>query len=128
IQMSSGDLNALGNPARTMSLMPFNFSANTRAAQIRQRFTSTSWDLKSFGKAFLGPYTTGTDDARRLWEFTQYTDTSVPPNVWYQFPPNFPSAALASQPFRPDLAGLLQVVANPNRVSVVNMTPSATIP
>jgi hypothetical protein len=90
-QLSSADFTTLGNPSRAASLAPFNFVANARAAQIRQRFTSTSWDLKSFGKEFLGPDTTagaGPYDARRLWEFT---DTSASANGAgpFRFPPNF---------------------------------------
>ena len=73
-----GDYSTLGNPGRTASLMPFNFVANQRAALIRQRFTSTSWDLKSFGKQFLGPYDGATNDARRLWEFTDLSGATPP--------------------------------------------------
>ena len=72
--MSGQDFTTLGSPGRTPSLMPFNFVSNARAALIRQRFTSTSWDLKSFGKEFLGPDLTngaGPWDARRLWEFSR---------------------------------------------------------
>ncbi len=81
IQLSGGDYSSLGNPGRTASLMPFNFVSNARAALIRQRFTSTSWDLKSFGKEFFGPDTTGgvgPYDARRLWEFTDTSTASAP--------------------------------------------------
>src|SRR5262249_1592134 len=85
-QLSSADFTALGNPSRAASLMPFNFVANARAPQIRQRFTSTSWDLKSFGKEFLGPYA-GTNDARRLWEFTD-TSTGATGVGPFRFPPN----------------------------------------
>ena len=71
--------------------MPFDFVANARAALIRQRFTSTSWDLKSFGKEFFGPDTTagaGPYDARRLWEFTD-TSTGATGAGPFRFPPNF---------------------------------------
>ncbi len=91
IQLSSGDFSALGSPGRTPSLMPFDFVANARAALIRQRFTSTSWDLKSFGKEFFGPDTTGGAgpyDARRLWEFTD-TSTGATGAGPFRFPPNF---------------------------------------
>ncbi len=91
IQLSGGDYSALGNPGRTASLMPFNFVSNARAALIRQRFTSTSWDLKSFGKEFFGPDTTGGAgpyDARRLWEFTD-TSTGATGAGPFRFPPNF---------------------------------------
>lgn len=134
IQLSGGDFSALGNPGRTASLMPFNFVSNARAALIRQRFTSTSWDLKSFGKEFFGAYNGSTNDVRRLWE---YTDTSGPPATGagpFRFPPNFgpsgsPIAPLlppyntpavtssTNQPIYPlrlPVANLLQVLTNPN--------------
>ena len=107
LQLSATDFAALGNPARTASLAPFNFASNLnlRAAQIRQRFTSTSWDLKAFGKEFYGAYTPATLvlDSRRMWEFT---DTSAYPGAPtsgtgsgpFQFPPVFAGGATAIWP------------------------------
>jgi hypothetical protein len=133
VQLSGADYAALGNPGRTASLMPFNFVANARAALIRQRFTSTSWDLKSFGKEFFGPYDGSTNDARRLWEYTDTSGATLPsvgPGP-YRFPPNFGAAGVVSYlpppytaitspatqptyPFRLAVANLIQVLANPN--------------
>jgi hypothetical protein len=142
IQLSGADYNTLGNPGRTASLMPFNFVSNLRASLIRQRFTSTSWDLKSFGKQFLGTYDGNTNDARRLWEFT---DTSGPPATGagpFRFPPNFvgTSGSLAPQtsgftvsddanstvpavyPLRTAVANLIQILANPNQANLSTLT------
>ncbi|HEV8001059.1 MAG TPA: hypothetical protein VGP63_14330, partial [Planctomycetaceae bacterium] len=131
-QMSGTDFAALGNPTRTASLAPVNMVSSARAAQIRQRFTSTSWDLKSFGKEFLGVYA-GVNDARRLWEFTDTSPgaTGVGP---FRFPPNFgtapaivaPPLTLTSYsgafapptpiyPLRLDLLHLLWIQADPQQ-------------
>ncbi|HEV8071933.1 MAG TPA: hypothetical protein VGP76_29735 [Planctomycetaceae bacterium] len=118
LQLQGSDFQTFGSGARTPSLASFNFGSSARAGQIRQRFTSTSWDLKSFGKEFLGVYA-GTNDARRLWEFT---GTGLGP---YRFPPDFgggavPAPALgvtasSNYPLRPDLAHLLWTLADPNQ-------------
>ena len=118
LQLQGSDFQTFGSGARTPSLASFNFGSSARAGQIRQRFTSTSWDLKSFGKEFLGAYT-GTNDARRLWEFT---GTGLGP---FRFPPDFgggavPAPALgvtasSNYPLRPDLAHLLWTLADPNQ-------------
>jgi hypothetical protein len=130
IQLSGGDFSLLGSPGRSSSLAPFDFVANTRAAQIRQRFTSTSWDLKSFGKEFFGAYspTTPVNDARRLWEFTDISSpvTGVGP---FRFPPDFGSGSVilapaltatanTNYPLRLDLAHLLWTVADPGQKSI----------
>jgi hypothetical protein len=124
LQLSSSDFQNFGSLSRAATLAPFNLSSSARAAQIRQRFTSTSWDLKSFGKEFLGTYTGGVAplDARRLWEFTDISGTGVGP---YRFPPNFgtltpgdpylqsPVSPSQLYPLRSDLANLIRVIANP---------------
>jgi len=124
LQLQGSDFQTFGSGARTPSLASFNFASSTRGGQIRQRFTSTSWDLKSFGKEFLGIYK-GTNDARRLWEFT---DTSNPPTGVgpFRFPPNFgtapgiapplpPYTVATNYPLRTAIANLLQVIADPNQ-------------
>ena len=150
IQLSGQDFTTLGSPGRTPSLMPFNFVSNARAALIRQRFTSTSWDLKSFGKEFLGPDLTGGAgpwDARRLWEFSDLSG-ATPPTGPFRFPPNFGTTPLytvptapfttsddgkssvspgtnptAVYPLRTAVANLVQILANPNQASWVANTP-----
>lgn len=135
IQLSSGDFTKLGNPARTANLMSFNFanSQNPRAAEIRKRFTSTSWDLKSFGKEFFGADTTGGAgpyDARRLWEFTDLKVNGVGTGP-FRFPPDFGTAtapniysnqATSQYPLRYAVASLLQVLANPNQLQFTSPT------
>ncbi len=134
LQYSGTDFTALGNPARTANLATWNMVANARAAQIRQRFTSTSWDLKSFGKEFLGPYsrTTPVHDARRLWEFTDISNTGAGP---FRFPPDIGGApgpnlviqapaisvtTYSNYPLRPDVAHLLWTVSDPKQTQVSN--------
>jgi len=133
VQMSGPDFTALGNPARTANLMSFNFAASTRAAEIRKRFTSTSWDLKSFGKEFFGADTTGgvgPYDARRLWEFTDLKVNGVGTGP-FRFPPDFGTAtapnaysnqAASQYPLRYAVASLLQVLANPNQLQFSSAT------
>jgi hypothetical protein len=124
VQLQGTDFTTFGGSARTPSLASFNLSANARASQIRQRLTSTSWDLKSFGKEFFGAYTPANLvlDARRMWEFTDISNTGVGP---FRFPPNFgslspgdpylqtPIAVSTNYPLRTDLTNLLRVIANP---------------
>ncbi len=129
LQYSGTDFSALGNPARTANLAPWSMIANARAAQVRQRFTPASWDLKSFGKEFLGAYssTTPINDARRLWEFTDMSGSGIGP---FRFPPNVggtpgPNPVIqapaitvttySSYPLRPDVAHLLWTLADPKQ-------------
>jgi hypothetical protein len=90
VQLQGTDFTSFSGSARTPSLASFNLSANARASQIRQRLTSTSWDLKSFGKEFFGAYTPTNLvlDARRMWEFsdTSNPQTGIGP---FRFPPDF---------------------------------------
>jgi hypothetical protein len=130
-QLSGTDFTALGNPTRTASLASFSMASNARAAQIRQRFTSSSWDLKSFGKEFLGPYA-AVNDARRLWEFSDISGgAGTGP---FRFPPNFgtlpviqpapmtgaTALAYSNYPLRPDVAHLLWTLADPKQQQTTN--------
>ncbi|HET6327406.1 MAG TPA: hypothetical protein VFG04_22180 [Planctomycetaceae bacterium] len=125
LALNGTDFTSFGSSSRAAGLAPFNLVSSNRAGQIRQRLTSASWDLKSFGKEFLGTYT-GLNDARRLWEFTDTSPgaTGVGP---FRFPPDFggtgvipapPLTATASTPYplRMDLAHLLWTLADPNQL------------
>jgi hypothetical protein len=130
VQFQGTDFTNFGSSARSPSLAPFNMSASARAGQIRQRFTPASWDLKSFGKEFLGPYSvTPVNDARRLWEFTDTSagQTGAGP---FRFPPDIgggtggnpviqaPAITVttySAYPLRPDVAHLLWTVSDPNQ-------------
>ena len=127
LQLSGPDSTLLGNPTRSTNLATFNLVKSDRAAQIRQRLASTSWDLKSFGKEFLGVYS-GTNDARRLWEFTDTSPgaTGVGP---FRFPPDVAVASLTPPitsstrtlyPLRLDLAHLLWTLADPQQKQTSN--------
>jgi hypothetical protein len=48
LALNGTEFNSFGNSSRAASLAPFNLTQSSRAAQIRQRLTSESWDLKSF--------------------------------------------------------------------------------
>ncbi|MGE3316427.1 MAG: hypothetical protein AB7O26_15025, partial [Planctomycetaceae bacterium] len=92
----------LNSPGRAAKLASFNFVGNDRAAEIRKRFTSQSWDLKSFGKNF----TPLAGNAGRLWEFNADTDA----DSLGEFPPLFgnPTPVAANlQPFRAEVRDLL---------------------
>jgi hypothetical protein len=128
LQLQGSDFTTFGSSARTPSLASFNLSGNARAGQIRQRFTSASWDVKSFGKEFLGPYSvTPVNDARRLWEFTDTStgQTGIGP---FRFPPDFgggvnpviqaPAISVttySTYPLRADVAHLLWTLSDPNQ-------------
>ncbi len=106
--------NKLNTPGSLAKVASYNFVDNSRAQEIRKRFTSTSFDLKAFGKTFFGSYT-GADDIFRKWEFT---DVSGVGNGPFVFPPSFPGAGAqqtvfpnapsALQPFRQELFELLR--------------------
>jgi hypothetical protein len=131
LALNGTDWQNFGGSSRAATLASFNLTQSNRAAQIRQRLSSASWDLKSFGKEFLGAYnapgttTPGTNDARRLWEFTD-TNAGTTPAGPYRFPPDFggigvlPPPALTATantqyPLRMDLAHLLWTLADPNQ-------------
>jgi hypothetical protein len=134
LHLQGTDWQSFGGSSRTASLAQFNLTASARAGQIRQRLTSTSWDLKSFSKEFLGIDTTagaGPYDARRLWEFTDLSG-ATPPVGPFRFPPNFGTTGIppgiiqapafnvmgpttSQYPLRPDLAHLLWTLADPKQ-------------
>lgn len=84
---SSNDTTLTGLSSRLRDLAPLNFNSSTRAEQIRQQFTTDSWDLKSFAKPWYGPnpYAVGISDSRRHWEFSADTDA----DGFLEFPPDF---------------------------------------
>ncbi len=116
--LSDTDFSNVGAASRLRDLLLGNFNYSNRRAQIRQRFTTISFDRKNFGVV---------PSPNRPWEF----NADVNNDGSYEFPPVFvPSAAkdanntfslgnatfangngftVYSEPFRPELRGLLTV-------------------
>ena len=115
LQLSNTDNEKTGISSRLAALMPYNFVINNRAQDIRKRFTTESWDLKTFGRTWFG--VTAAAESRRSWEFSAVLDANgigiqnANGQQMYQSPPSFPTATPTTQPFRPALQDLLSVIS-----------------
>ena len=107
LHLSKNDLTSNGRLGRVLRLADFNFQTSLREREIREQFTATSWDLKSYGKPFFGKYV-GTDDAFRKWEYFDESGIGDGPFV---FPPTFGTvpAGDAEDPFRDELREMLRI-------------------
>ncbi len=111
IQVSETDFTNTGISSRIRDLMPGNTNPgyNTKAGEIRKRFTSESWDRKQFALAL--------NSAARSWEFNHDSDGDGK----LEFPPKFVGAPVYSStdPFRPQVRRLLAVEnGNKNQLSL----------
>ena len=134
LHLSNSDWQEIQFDSRLRNLLPFNFQFNRLANQVRQQFTTDSWDRREFSFS-LGL-------SGRNWEFNNSpTDGKFPPD--FQFDPNDPSvheeidptdptnsttgydASISStDPFRPEVRRLLTVdldAAVPNRAKFPQM-------
>lgn len=126
LHLSDADFTTLGASSRLRDLALANFRYSSRAAEIRKRFTTDSWDRKNFGHPFAS--------FRRPWEFnrgaTDANNDGLPDAIAGdaygfrspgKFPPAFVSTAGTSQyePFRPELRSLLELDTS-------NTTPGVT--
>ena len=113
LQASHGDIETTGIDSRLANLMPYNLKINRRADTIRRRLTTDSWDTRDFSRPFHG--VVAALDRRRAWEFWQIPNaTNRFGNPLYAFPPRFVGAGIGTvtDPFRPTLRKLLEVIAN----------------
>ena len=98
LHLTDSDQAAVSVTSRLQELAPVNFRDGTDAESRRLRFTTSSWDLKTFGKPYYGS-TTGADKFRR-WEFNADFDADSNP----EFPPQFGGTV---DPFRSVVRNLL---------------------
>ena len=73
---SAADLAQTGQSSRLRQLLSFNLENNLRASQIRQRFTTASWDRTEHSQAWSA-------DPRQQWEFNIDFDG----DGLFEFPP-----------------------------------------
>ncbi|HBH53385.1 MAG TPA: hypothetical protein DDY91_15980 [Planctomycetaceae bacterium] len=73
---SAADMAQAGQSSRLRQLLSFNLEGNLQASQIRQRFTTSSWDRAEHSQAW-------SSDPRQQWEFNADLDGDGLP----EFPP-----------------------------------------
>jgi hypothetical protein len=138
LQLSDTDLASIGFDSRVQRLAPINFKESAFAQTIRIPYTTTSWDLKTYGKpASLLFGTPRPPDKLRSWEF--YNVGSFE-DQRFVFPPRFGTIPLFAEdtnrngildpgedlnenyqlddidPFRPELRELLYMKAGDTNV------------
>lgn len=105
LHMSPGDRNSTGRLTdRVLTLAPYNLVDSNDAAERSRRFTTQSWDLKSYGR----PYYATNAAALRNWEFSPSAGGA---GGAYQFPPLPAGMITGSDPFRPEVRDLLRLWA-----------------
>lgn len=134
LQMSTSDVNTIGQTARVRSLMEYNLWTSGRAEEIRKRFTTVGADIKQYGKSWFKDGASSVGPMRR-WEFSLLNlplggpSPSQRPFVEpREFPPRFGAipavgfnqTAPANDPFRPALRNRLRILANDQSTTDLN--------
>lgn len=139
LQLNDIDIANASITSRLQTLMPYNLSASPDALNIRKRLTTASNDVKPFGRTFYGDNPATLPDNLAGWEYVSFDEDAVLGddansfdnaylpveinsfnNDLKRFVPSFQDRFIADatvgtfngEPFRPQLARWLEVVAN----------------